>query len=136
MSLFSFSGKRPDNLGINQGKLLACPSTPNCVCSQADPSDKEHFIEPIANDKAPGDAIASLKAIIEAMERSTINEVAENYLYAEFSSKLMGFVDDVEFYTEPSGVIHVRAAARLGKSDLGVNRKRVEEIREKFKSPN
>ena len=136
MSLFSFSGKRPDNLGVNQDKLLACPSTPNCVCSQADPSDKDHFIDPIAT-KAPGDAVASLKAIIEGMERSTINEVTDNYLYAEFSSKLMGFVDDVEFYVDSSaGVIHVRSAARLGKSDLGVNRKRVEEIREKFNSKN
>ncbi|MBX2866228.1 MAG: DUF1499 domain-containing protein [Leptolyngbyaceae cyanobacterium MAG.088] len=133
MSLFSFSGKRPENLGVNQGKLLACPNTPNCVCSQADPSDKEHFIDPIASNQAPGDAISSLKAIIEGMERSTINEATENYLYAEFSSKLMGFVDDVEFYATPGGVIEVRAAARLGKSDLGVNRKRVEEIRGKFK---
>ncbi|NEQ55391.1 MAG: DUF1499 domain-containing protein, partial [Leptolyngbya sp. SIO3F4] len=61
MSLFSFSGKRPDNLGVNQGKLLACPTTPNCVCSQSDASDKEHFIAPITTNKAPGDAIASLK---------------------------------------------------------------------------
>ena len=135
MSLFSFSGKRPDNLGVNQGQLLACPATPNCVCSQADASDKEHYIDPIATDKAPGDAIASLKAIIEGMERSTINEVTDNYLYAEFASKLMGFVDDIEFYAD-SGVIHVRSAARLGKSDLGVNRKRVEEIREQFQSGN
>ena len=78
MSLFSFSGKRPDNLGINQGKLLACPGTPNCVSSQADASDKEHFIDPIVTDKAPGDAIASLKAIIKSMERSTINEATDN----------------------------------------------------------
>lgn len=131
MSLFSFSGKRPANLGVKQGQLLACPDTPNCVCSQADASDQEHFIEPIVTDKVPGDAIATLKAIIEGMERSQINEVTDNYLYAEFASKLMGFVDDMEFYAE-SGVIHVRSAARLGKSDLGVNRKRVETIREKF----
>ena len=134
MSLFSFSGKRPENLGVTQGQLLACPATPNCVCSQADPNDKEHFIAPIVSNKAPGDAIASLKAIIEGMERSTINEVTENYLYAEFSSKLMGFVDDIEFYAEPSGQVQVRSAARLGKSDLGVNRKRVETIREELKA--
>lgn len=135
MSLFSFSGKQPDNLGVKQGKLLACPSTPNCVCSQADASDQEHFIAPIATDKSPADAIASLKAIIEGMERSTINEVSDSYLYAEFASKIMGFVDDIEFYVEPNaGVIHVRSAARLGKSDLGVNRKRVETIREQFQS--
>ena len=133
MPLFSFSGKRPDNLGVKQGQLLPCPNTPNCVCSQANAGDQEHFIEPITTDKAPGDAIATLKAIIEGMERSQINEATDNYLYAEFASKLMGFVDDIEFYIE-SGVIHVRAAARLGKSDLGVNRKRVETIREKFQA--
>lgn len=135
MSLFSFSGKRPDNLGVKQGMLLACPDTPNCVCSQATPGDKEHFIEPIATNKTPEDAIATLKTIIEGMERSTINEATDNYLYAEFASKLMGFVDDIEFYVE-SGLIHVRSAARLGKSDLGVNRKRVETIREKFQTKN
>lgn len=133
MSLFSFPGKRPENLGVNQGKLLACPDTPNCVCSQADASDKEHFIDAIATTKAPADAIATLKSIIEGMERSTINETTDNYLYAEFSSKLMGFVDDIEFYVD-SGLIQVRSAARLGKSDLGVNRKRVETIREKFQT--
>ncbi|MEA5466549.1 DUF1499 domain-containing protein [Leptothoe sp. PORK10 BA2] len=136
MSLFSFSGQRPGNLGVNQGKLLACPGTPNCVCSQADPSDKEHFIDPITSDKSSEDAISSLKAIIEGMERSTINAATADYLYAEFSSKLMGFVDDVEFYAGQTGVIHVRAAARLGKSDLGVNRKRVDTIREKFQTAN
>ncbi|ESA33236.1 duf1499-containing protein [Leptolyngbya sp. Heron Island J] len=133
MPLFSFSGQRPDNLGVKQGKLLPCPNTPNCVCSQADASDQEHSIEPITTNQAPGDAIATLKAIIEGMERSQINEATDNYLYAEFASKLMGFVDDMEFYVE-SGVIHVRSAARLGKSDLGVNRKRVETIRAKFQA--
>ena len=133
MPLFSFSGKRPDNLGVKQGQLLSCPNTPNCVCSQADANDQEHFIEPITTNKTPGDAISTLKAIIEGMERSQINEATDNYLYAEFASKLMGFVDDIEFYIE-SGVIHVRSAARLGKSDLGVNRKRVETIREKFQA--
>ncbi|MFG6095510.1 DUF1499 domain-containing protein [Leptothoe sp. ISB3NOV94-8A] len=135
MPLFSFSGKRPDNLGVKQGKLLTCPGTPNCVSSQTDASDQEHFIEPIATDKAPGDAIAKLKIIIEGMERSQINEATDNYLYAEFASKLMGFVDDMEFYVD-SGLIHVRSAARLGKSDLGVNRKRAETIREKFQTDN
>ncbi|MEM6253916.1 MAG: DUF1499 domain-containing protein [Cyanobacteria bacterium P01_D01_bin.156] len=135
MSLFSFSGKRPDNLGVTQGQLLACPGTPNCVSTQAETSDNEHYIAPIATDKSPADAIALLKSIIEGMERSTINEATDTYLYAEFSSKLMGFVDDVEFYAAPnSGVIQVRAAARLGKSDLGVNRKRMETIREQFQA--
>lgn len=75
-----------------------------------------------------------MRKVIESMERTTIIEQTDNYLYAEFKSKLMGYVDDVEFYLDPNeNVIHVRSASRLGKSDLGVNRKRVEEIKEKLK---
>ncbi len=133
MSLFSFSGTPPTDLGVTNGQLKACPSTPNAVSSQAPKDDKEHHIEPFAHTGSGTDAIARLKQIIEGMERSTINKVTDDYLYAEFSSKLMGFVDDVEFYA-PAGesVIHTRTAARLGKSDLGVNRKRTEAIRAQF----
>lgn len=133
MSLFSFSGKQPQDLGVNNGQLKACPNTPNCVSSQVPNSDKEHAIAPFSYSGSATDAINRLKTIIEGMERSTINEVSDNYLYAEFSSKIMGFVDDVEFYAPPGeSVIHTRSAARLGKSDLGVNRKRTEEIRSQF----
>ena len=135
MSLFSFSGTQPNDLGVNNGQLKGCPDTPNCVSSQAPASDKEHAIAPLTYSGSAADAISRLKTIIEGMERSKINEVSDNYLYAEFSSKLMGFVDDVEFYA-PAGesIIHTRSAARLGKSDLNVNRKRTEEIRSQFNS--
>lgn len=118
-----FAGQRPKNLGVRDGKLTPCPGTPNCVCSQSDkPGEK---IDPL-----PLVAIADLRAVIEAMERTTIVEATEDYLYAEFQSKLMGFVDDVEFCCDrAANVIHVRSASRLGKSDLGVNRQRVEAIR-------
>lgn len=133
MSLFSFAGTPPTDLGVTDGKLKSCPDTPNCVCSQAPESDKEHAIAPFAYTGSAKDAIARLKTIIEGMERSTVNTVSDDYLYAEFSSKLMGFVDDVEFYAVPGeSVIQTRSAARLGKSDLGVNRKRTEEIRAQF----
>ena len=131
MALFSFSGTRPDNLGVTQGQLLACPGTPNCVSTQADAGDKEHYIEPLTTDKDPAAAIAALKTIVEGMERSTVIESTDTYLYAEFSSKLMGFVDDIEFYAT-AGTVQMRAAARLGKSDLGVNRKRMDAIRTQF----
>jgi len=134
MSLFSFSGTAPTDLGVKEGgQLKSCPDTPNCVCSQAPETDKEHAIAPFSYTGSAKDAIERLKGIIEGMERSKINQVSDDYLYAEFSSKLMGFVDDVEFYAPPGeSVIHTRTAARLGKSDLGVNRKRTEEIRAKF----
>ncbi len=74
--------------------------------------------------------MAKLVALVKAMPRTTIVDSTDNYLYAEFASKLMGFVDDVEFYLDPAeSVIQVRSASRLGESDLGVNRKRLEEIR-------
>ena len=128
MSLFSLSGTRPTNLGVKDGKLFPCPSTPNCVCSQ-DP-DEAHQIAPLTYSGTPEAALAQLKDIIQSMERAQIITEANDYVYAEFTSRLMGFVDDVEFYLDSAAqVIHVRAAARLGQSDLGVNRKRVETIR-------
>lgn len=132
-SLFSFSGKRPTNLGIKDGKLAACPGTPNCVNSQAPDSDAEHKIAPLSYSSPPAEAMAKLKSVIQSMERTEIISEEENYLYAEFTSALMGYVDDVEFFVDPTAnVIQVRSASRLGQSDLGVNRKRIEEIRAKF----
>jgi uncharacterized protein (DUF1499 family) len=132
-SLFSFSGKRPTDLGATAGKLAACPNTPNCVSSQAAESDTEHKIEAIVYKSTPAKALATLKTVIETMERTDIITASDNYLYAEFTSGLMGFVDDVEFYQDVNaGVFQVRSASRLGQSDLGVNRKRIEAIRTKF----
>jgi uncharacterized protein (DUF1499 family) len=131
--LFSFSGKQPTNLGVKDGKLAPCPNSPNCVSSQAPTSDQEHAIAAIAYKSSPTQAMANLKGIIQGMERTKVVNETNDYLYAEFTSALMGFVDDVEFYLDqPAGVIQVRSASRLGKSDLGVNRKRVDEIRVKL----
>lgn len=131
--MFSFSGTRPDNLGVKEGTLAACPSSPNCVSSQSPKEDAEHYIEPLTYSGSPDEAIAKLKSMITDMERTEMITSENRYLYSEFTSKLMGFVDDVEFYLDESaGVIHVRSASRLGQSDLGVNRKRVEEIRAKL----
>ena len=130
-SLFSFAGTRPP-LGVSHGQLAPCPSSPNCVCSYTPTTDAQHSIAPIAC-KSPSTAIATLKSIIQAMERTAIIHESPDYLYAEFTSALMGYVDDVEFYVNAgTSVVQVRSASRLGKSDLGVNRKRVEEIRAKF----
>ncbi len=74
--------------------------------------------------------MAKLKGVIQSLPRTKIIAETDNYLYAEFTSAMMGFVDDVEFYVdEAAKVIHVRSASRLGQSDLGVNRKRVESLR-------
>lgn len=122
-----FAGSPPESLGIEEGKLTPCPSTPNCVSSKSE--DLEHYIEPLVYE---GDGITRLKELITQQPRTRIIAESDNYLYAQFTSQWLGFVDDVEFYLNPSeaGVIEVRSTSRLGESDLGVNRKRIETLRE------
>lgn len=125
-----FAGKRPDYLGVKDGRLPRPKSTPNCVSSQADPADKQHFIEPLRFKGTAPEAIAAARKAVESMPRATVIRQEGNYLYAEFRSALLGFVDDVEFtYDEKAGVLHVRSASRLGRRDFGVNRERVEALR-------
>jgi uncharacterized protein (DUF1499 family) len=125
-----FSWKRPDNLGVKEGRLAPPKRSPNSVSSQADPSDAEHYIAPIP---FKGDALAAMAAVrkaVEGMAGATVIRHEELYLYAEYRTKLMRFVDDVEFLYDPkAGLIHVRSTSRLGRRDFGVNRARVEALR-------
>ena len=131
--MFNCAGVRPTNLGVKDGKLLICPQTPNCVSSQVDNTDS-HFIEPYRYKKDLTTAFQELKTVVENQKRTKIISFTENYINAEFTSFLMGYVDDVEFYFDDTAkLVHVRSASRLGKSDLGVNRKRIESIREQLK---
>lgn len=125
-AIFSFAGDRPNNLGIHEGRFAPCASTPNCVSSQA--MDAQHKIAPIIYQGDAATVWANLKQVIASQPNAKIISETENYLYAEFTSKLMGFVDDVEFYLT-EGEIQLRSASRLGESDLGVNRQRIEAIR-------
>lgn len=128
--LINLMGK-PPTLGLSNGQLYSCPDSPNCVCSQD--TDAIHQIEPIAFNGPGPAALARLKAIVLAQPRARITEEHDGYVRAEFTSLVFRFVDDVEFLLdEPAKVIHVRSASRLGKSDLGVNRKRVERLRDAF----
>ena len=121
-----FSWKRPDSLGASGGRLARCKRTPNCVSSQADPVDKEHHIAPIAYRGTMSDLIRR----VQAMPGAAVIRNEANYLYAEFRSRLLRFVDDVELlYDEKAGLLHVRSASRLGRRDFGVNRKRMETLR-------
>lgn len=124
-----FPGKRPQNLGVSAGKLAPCSSKPNCVSSQA--SSPKHYVEPLGFADAAAAAMLKLKVVVEAMPLTAVIECRADYLYAEFSTPGLGFVDDVEFYCD-GALIHVRSASRLGYSDLGVNRKRVEALRRAF----
>ncbi|KAA3603960.1 MAG: DUF1499 domain-containing protein [Calditrichaeota bacterium] len=126
----SFSDK-PEKLGIVDGKFFPCPDFPNCVSSQE--TDEEHKIEPIKFENE--NPISQLEKVISSFPKTTILTKTENYIYAEFQTFLMNYIDDVEFYIDfENKLIHVKSFSRLGKSDLGANRKRVEEIKNKFKN--
>ena len=121
-----FSGTRPDNLGVKDGRFAACKPTPNCVSSQADPADREHNVAPIAF----SGTMLELRLAVQSMPRASVIREEGNYLYAEYNSALMGYVDDVELLLdEKAALVHVRSPSRLGRSDFGVNRKRIEELR-------
>lgn len=128
--ILSCSGRSAD-LGVNNGKLKPCPQSPNCVSSQG--TDKQHYIEPLHYVGAIREAREMILTVIQAMKRTKIIISEDNYIRAEFVSALFRFVDDVEFYfDESSKTIHIRSASRVGSSDLGVNRKRMEQIRAKY----
>jgi uncharacterized protein (DUF1499 family) len=133
MLIIGCTGVRPVNLGIKDGKLAPCPSSPNCVSSQS--TDREHAIEPLSFPGTVFEAHDGIKKIVLGMKRSRIADETDRYIHAEFTSAVFRFVDDVEFwFDEGAKVIHIRSAARLGHSDLGVNRKRVEDIRAQWKA--
>lgn len=128
-----FSWKRPDNLGLKDGRLAAPRRTPNCVSSQADPSDAEHYIAPLAWKGPAPEAMTAVRKAVEGMRGATVIRQDGNYLYAEYRTPLMKFVDDVEFaFDDKAGAIHVRSASRLGRRDFGVNRARVEALRNRL----
>ena len=123
-----FDWRRPAHLregaAARDGRLAPCKRTPNCVSSQADPADAEHYIAPLAF----AGTMRELRGAIERLPRVTVIREEGAYLYAEFRTRLLRYVDDVEFL-KAGNVVHVRSASRLGRSDFGVNRRRVEEIR-------
>ncbi len=127
-----FDWRPPKNLGVREGRLAPCRRTPNCVSSQADPADREHYIAPLAF----AGTIAELRRAIETLPRVRVIREAPDYdyLYAEFRTPLLRYVDDVEFL-KSGGTLHVRSASRLGRRDFGVNRRRVEEIRLLLRRP-
>ena len=121
-----FNWRRPTNLGVKDGRLAPCKPSPNCVSSQADSTDREHYIAPLAF----RGSMQALRRAVESMARASVISAERNYLYAEFRTRLMRYVDDVElYYDEKQGLVHVRSASRLGRRDFGVNRIRVEALR-------
>lgn len=127
------AGSPPGDLGVRDGKLAACPASPNCVSSQA--QQDTHRIAPLHYAGPETSPLKSLVALLESDSSASLIEVREGYVRAEFRTRIMGFVDDVEFWWQsPGRSIEVRSASRLGYADFGVNRARVEQLRKALKS--
>jgi uncharacterized protein (DUF1499 family) len=109
-------------------KLPPCQDTPNCVSSHA--SDKKHYIAPFKISGDPETAWKELRKAILEHARMLITHETETTLHAEATSLVMHFVDDIDAILDAeAGLIHVRSASRIGHSDFGVNRKRLESLR-------
>ena len=129
LGIFGCAGERPHNLGVQGNVLAACPASPNCVSSQGD--DEQHRIAPLTFSGNPNNAFARLKLVLGQRGDTTIIEEKPGYLRVELRTTF--FVDDGEFLLDlQQSVIQLRSASRLGYSDLGKNRSRMEEIRRQF----
>ena len=112
-------------------KLAPCPSSPNCISTQSDNPDK--YMAPLPCAVNAEESHSIIRSIIESMPRSRIVEEKENYIHAEFRSLIFRFVDDVEFlFDQEEKTIHFRSASRTGYSDFGVNRRRMQNISERY----
>ena len=127
----TFPPSKPETVGLRDNSLQNCGSKPNCVCSLQ--NDSAHGIAPFQIRENVNSSMEKLSKIIRSMNGARIIFSREDYLYAEFKTSFFGFIDDVEFHVNKSANrIEVRSASRLGYSDLGLNRSRVESIRVKY----
>lgn len=125
------SGTRPRDIGLVNGRLRPCPETPNCVSSEEGTPEQAR----VAPFPAPGGAtdVARMSLVVIALPRTVVDSQPEGYLYAQSTSLIFRFVDDLELrYDSLARVIQVRSASRIGRSDLGANRRRVEQLRERW----
>jgi len=128
------SNKRPAGLGMTNGQFRPCPNTPNCVSTQVAKTDKLHYMEPLTFTGSARDAIAKAAQIISQQKRARIVQQTADYLHAEFRIAFFGFIDDVEIFAdEHAHLLHFRSASRVGRSDLGVNRRRMRRLSNLFR---
>lgn len=134
MAWMSWSAKRPQNLGIVNGRLYPLPMSNNCVSTET--LDEERRMEPLKYSGSSAEAMERLVKILSNLSGSTIISRTDEYLHVEFRSWLFRFVDDVEFLIDDKRkVVDFRSASRVGYSDLGVNRKRMQRIQAAFVEP-
>ena len=134
-------GTAPADLGVRDGRLKPPSTTENSVTSQAAlyPDHPQRKYADIAPLRVKGDGpatLARIKAIVEGMDGAKVIKSEPDYIYAQFTTRLMKYVDDVEFWFDPAAnAIQVRSASRVGRGDLGVNRKRIEAVRAALDPP-
>ena len=130
-------GPAPTDLGVTEGRLKPPARVPNSVSSQADPASKS-YIEPLPSrfgDRDGSATLATLHTIVQAMPGAKVVKFDGPYLYVQFTSTWFRFVADTEFWFDANtSVVHVRSASRLGETDLGTNRARIEAIRAQLAS--
>ncbi len=123
--------KIENQIGITDGKLAPCPKSPNCVSTQV--SDKRHKIKPLKYNTTLKEAKSKILDIIKSLKRTRIINETDNYIHAEFRTRTFKFIDDIEFYFDDTeNIIHFRSASRVGWTDMGVNRRRMEKIRKLY----
>jgi uncharacterized protein (DUF1499 family) len=133
LTLSNCTTTRQAEVDGKNGELAACPDRPNCVSSLSD--DKGHFITPLTYEGSRAEATARLLSVLEQMRGAKIVSRTDTTIHAEFTSRIFGFVDDVDFrFDAANRRIDLRSASRVGYTDFGVNRKRIEEIRRRFKA--
>ena len=131
LALAACGARRPDGLGVTEGRLAPCGPKPNCVATRGAAPDRT--LPPLRFAGTAAAAQEKLKRLCLGMPRVTLAAERPGYLAFEFRSALFRFVDDVEFlFDEGAKQIHFRSASRVGRSDLGVNRKRMETIARAF----
>ena len=127
------SGKRPDEIGIDPSWLRGCPKSPNCVSSEA--KDEQHAIEVFRLKGDPNVSWPLIQGEIVSMPGWVIVTATDNFIHVECKSRIFRFIDDLELYLNSSNeVISMRSASRIGYSDFGANRRRVELLRSELKA--
>ncbi len=135
LALGWLSQSKPDTIGLTHGKLAPCPNKPNCVCSESYTGKQaKHDITAIKTSEK--ELLTTWKQIRDSIKTNggIIISETDTYLHAEFTSTFFRFVDDVEIrLNRESFQIHLRSASRMGHSDFGANRKRIETIKSDFR---
>ncbi|SJM96234.1 conserved exported hypothetical protein [Crenothrix polyspora] len=118
-------------------RLAPCLNSPNCVSSQANQLDERHYIAPFKIKGTPEAAWLMLRTTLKKHDRTIITHETATTLHAEAVSLVFSFVDDIDIILDANaGLIHIRSASRVGHSDFGVNRKRIEALRSQLQKAN